>query len=575
MGLKIDGIATNGNLDSSGEVLNVAGHDISDLVEGKGVLNWEHEKSAEDILGAVIYAKKIMSLKDCENDRQKMYFDMSDGPYVYIIVEFFEDEMHPPAVAAAAMIRYYAKKKEKLLAGFSIEGQTLERDGNKLERSVGRRVALTLRPCNKSAIAGLYEDPRASEAVKKSEQESKIKSYEIENIVFDDPILDLKQSVIELNKTLTAGGGNVAPSQLTGGAALTPEHITPGVKNRMKAALRDWDRTRPLKEVIKAALPEVSDNYIDHFVHLAEDISLKKGMPALKRIGPEHSNNPAQNDEQKKLIDGLYWDEAKHFDPGHDNFGEKGIHTMVNDAGDHVLVKNPSRVKELSTPEGVWMKPMSSDTAQNSAVYYAAAKDFFGLGNNVPATNYFHNPHQPHEKRKYQAMKFLKDAEPLMTAEAKKVYPAFTKARENGTLHKLALMDLIMGGHGDRHDGNVMIDKAGEIHHIDNDQAFHHTSPARPIYYENAPSVFGGGFPGIERDTLHQGALQWINGLNAHKLHDILKANGTPEKAIHNTVAAFMTVRHLANKGKTIGEMHQAVSSMPIEGEVKDASLSG
>ena len=143
MGMIIDGIGTSEHVDSSSEQMSIQGHDISDLVEGRGVLNFEHDNSVDSIIGHIIFAKKIYGKSDCSNDREKMYWDICGKAFVYIKAELFDAENHAGAAAAAALIRYYHKRKEKILAGFSIEGVTLSRSGNKLERSVGRRLALT------------------------------------------------------------------------------------------------------------------------------------------------------------------------------------------------------------------------------------------------------------------------------------------------------------------------------------------------------------------------------------------------------------------------------------------------
>lgn len=188
MGLMIDGIAASEHLDSSGEILKIDGHDISDLVEGKGVINFEHDNSAECIIGHIIYAKKIKKKSDCEDGRQEMFWDACKVPFVYIRAELFDDEEHPGAVAAAAMIRYYKKRGLKVLAGFSVEGATLDKDDNVLKRSVGRRVALTLRPCNKSAVSDVYEDPKNKEIKKFMQLDKPIKgkAYEVSDIIFED-----------------------------------------------------------------------------------------------------------------------------------------------------------------------------------------------------------------------------------------------------------------------------------------------------------------------------------------------------------------------------------------------------
>ncbi len=189
MGLKIDGIASSEHLDSSGEVLKIDGHDISDLIEGKGVLNWEHNNdSSEDIVGAIIFAKKIKKKSDCDNEREEMFWDACKVPFVYIIAELFDDEEHPGAVAAAAMIRFYKNRGMKVLAGFSVEGATLDKQDNILKRSVGRRVALTLRPCNKSAISDVYEDSKNKDLTKFMQLNKPIigKAYEVPDIIFSD-----------------------------------------------------------------------------------------------------------------------------------------------------------------------------------------------------------------------------------------------------------------------------------------------------------------------------------------------------------------------------------------------------
>jgi hypothetical protein len=568
MGLKLDGIATNQQLDSSGEILNVAGHDITDFLEGRGVLNWEHEKGAEDIIGAVIYAKKIMSEKDCENERQKLYWDISGGPYVYIISELYEDEQHPGAVCCSAMVRYYAKRNEKMFIGFSIEGQTLERDGNKLERSVGRRVAFTLRPCNKSALLGVFEDPKLQAQVKKYEEYVPThREFQIDSPILEDThdnspekaLYELRKSITDLNKTLTAGMGNVAPSQLTGGAALVVEDL--GLKNRVKAAVRDWNRVRPLKETIKAALPEVSDSYIDHFVNLAEEISLKKGMKPLTRISAFHSPNPQANDDQRRLLEGIYWDQSKAHDPQHNGYSNP-VFKLQNDAGENVIVKGPTKARSIF-----------GDThgAHNATAYYHVANEVFGLGNHVPVTNYFNHPDQgvkletkplgrhnpkPDSNAPWQAMKFLDGANTALNGNWE---PAANRAqRKDGTMHKLAILDLVTG-HGDRHFGNVMVGKDGTIFHIDNDSAFSHDNMSAPAYFMDweGPQE---EWKGIGDDQIHVKAKQWLDQIDPRKLVSVMLKQGMDRPRIENSVRALNKIKALTDQGKNLGFIYNELT---------------
>lgn len=513
MGLKIDGIATNGALDSSGEILNVEGIDISDLEEGKGILNWEHEKSSEDTIGAIVFAKKINSLKDCENDRQRKYWSISGIPYVYVIAELFDDEEHPGAVAAAALIRYYAKRKEKLLAGFSIEGQTLTRKGNLLDRSVARKVALTLRPCNKACIADLIEDPKAQAALGKCQVDapSSIQSFEVDSVVFEDPVEELKEAVAALRKTLDAGSYNSAPGSLTGSSALQVEDRS--MRNRLKAALRDWNRTRPLREVVKAALPELGEKYVDHFVDLAQDLMIRKGAPGPTRIDVVNSINPHADDKQRELVNGLYMDSGRKRkvspEKRHDVFG------LRNDAGNNVVIKTPAH-----TTSG-------AHTARNATNYYHMARDFFNMGDHVPVTNYFSHGGTDNL---HQAMEHVEGKSALEHRGFDKVLDAH---KQDGSLHKLAMMDLIMG-HGDRHYGNIMVNKDGKMMHIDNDDAFEHDETAG--LFSAYLSDIKNGPKGIRNEISHPDAAQWLKSLDPRKMASMMAKMKVPPEKIQKSV---------------------------------------
>lgn len=541
MNLKIDGISTSQVTDSSGELLMIAHHDISDLEEGRGVLNWEHSNKAEDIIGSIIYAKKILERKDCENDRQRMYYDTVKNPIVYIIGEIWEDEEHAGACAVAAMIRYYHKKGEKLLTSFSVEGATLERDGNILKESIGRRVAITLKPCNHSAIAGLLEDPKIKKIAKSIEAMSQNidNLFEVDSVILDDafmpndPLLDLHKSIESLNKTLTAGMGNVAPSQLTGGAALAREHISGFDRNRIKAAVRDWNRKRPLKEVIKASLPEVSDDYIQHFTDLAEELALKKSTTnKLIRIGSEHSRNPTQNDAQKQLLEGMYVDPkvgGKAFNPGHSNFSN-ALHKLKNDAGQDVLMKNPA--KDGFSPE-------SLENAQNASHYYHLASENFGMGKHVPVTNYFFHKDLATQANQsgihHQAMEIIPKSKTPLTNDA-----AWKKAQktasDDGSLHKLMMMDHILGN-SDRHLGNLLLHPSGHVMSIDNDNAFGHQYNLNQPEYITDHSV-----------PLHPEAAKWIKGIDAKKLAGTMLGQGHEPTTIKTAITGLKQYQKLADK---------------------------
>jgi len=505
--------------------MDVKGHDITDLIEGRRVLNWEHNNdSSEDIIGAIIFAKKIYKESDCENDRQREYFKKSGGPYVYVIAELLDDEEHPGAIAAAALIRYYHRRNIKILAGFSIEGHTLVRDDNILARSVGRRVALTLRPCNKACETGVLDDPSISEVYKKTtkKSESKIPVYEVDNIILEDPVVEILNNVAALNKTLTAGNYDVAPSALTGGAALQIENFA-GAKNKIKAALRDWNRTKPLKTVIKAALPEISDEYVDHFVDVAEDMMLKKGLPVPVRVGINHAHLES-DDDQKRLIDGLF------LDPDH--LKEAKRQTVQNDLGSDVTVKQPSRNKA----------GMDSGTA--ASTYYRTARDVFNMGDNVPVTGQFSHDklaredndttHLASEKR--QGLKSAYDPSVDLGG-------AIENSAKTGEFFKLGLMDLILG-HNDRHLGNIMLDHKGRIIHVDNEHSFAYPEGRSPL----APSV-------VYDRPIPPEVSAWLQGIDSKLLIHRLNRAGLDPAKIKRAVLQLRLAQKKARAGYPFGNI--------------------
>lgn len=291
-GMVIDGIAASEALDSSGEVLEIEGCDISELEEGRGVLNYEHRgedapgASAIDIVGRITFAKKVFKEKDCDNERQRKYWRQIEMPFVYIVGKLFDGVGHSGAQALAAIIRDYKASGEQILVRYSIEGSTLEKKGNRLIRCVARRIALTLKPCNRTCGSDVLEDPNAPDGLKIKPAEKDpldfegadkaegsftgvLGSFELEC----DPVMDGQ----DLEKALSAGVPSGAPSTLTGGAALQVEDRgrRKQIVNQLMAAMRDWGKKpfekASFKEFIKHRMPEAGDEFIDHFVDIAQE----------------------------------------------------------------------------------------------------------------------------------------------------------------------------------------------------------------------------------------------------------------------------------------------------------------
>jgi len=279
-GMICDGVAASEAIDSSGEVLDVTGCDISDFEEGRGTINWEHRgdeasgASANDIVGRILFAKKIFSAEDCTDDRQLRYYQELKLPMIYIIYRLFDGSNHPGAIALAAIIRDCKKNGEKNLIGLSIEGTTLKKDksSNRLLESVARRVAATQKPCNKSALSNVISDPQDTDVQKKEHQHPLF--TQLTDSVAGSLSPEVESETIK--KALEAGSYNTAPGNLTGGSALQVEDRS--LRNRVKAAVRDWDKKTPFKKFLKHRLPEASDEFLGRFSDLVEDYTIKKAQ---------------------------------------------------------------------------------------------------------------------------------------------------------------------------------------------------------------------------------------------------------------------------------------------------------
>jgi ribosomal protein S27E len=153
--LEIDGIFGSSLRDTQGEVLDIEGADISELEAGRGRFNDNHGKSFSSIVGRVTFAKKIFKAEDCDDDRQKYYWDKITAPYIYGRGYLFDDEDHSNARAAAAILRNIHKTDSPLKLKFSVEGGVIARgvrDPSILARTKIHSCALTFVPANNATL---------------------------------------------------------------------------------------------------------------------------------------------------------------------------------------------------------------------------------------------------------------------------------------------------------------------------------------------------------------------------------------------------------------------------------------
>lgn len=298
-GMIVSGVLASEAFDSSGESISIKGMDISILEEGRGVLNYEHQESendptkkdephGEEIVGRILFAKKIYSEDDCSDDDQRKFWKITKLPFLYGICRLYDGAGHEGAKALAASIRDAVANEDPIILGFSIEGTTLEKQGNVLKSTLARMAAITTKPCNKQSLSSILLDPHAPEGFSKNPSNVKT-HYKTE----DPSKIRLGGSEIEYSvemlKTITAGSYNSAPGTLTGGAALQVEDKT--LKSMAQAARRDWDKTGKFKDYLKsyldkAELGDVSDEFLNHYSDLVETqhFRIKKSEEVISEL---------------------------------------------------------------------------------------------------------------------------------------------------------------------------------------------------------------------------------------------------------------------------------------------------
>lgn len=274
--LKIDMIAGSQLRDTQGEMLDVEGADISELIAGNGRLNDNHGKGFFNAIGKVTGAKKIFKKSDCENDRHTYYWDKIKAPYIYVEGELYDDEDHPNAKAAAAILRNIHKSDMPLKIKASVEGGVVARgqkDPNHLAKTKIHSVALTFTPANQATLVEptslqksdweadqiliksvmhlaktdvpsfrhvtrhaqaekIVDNFRKINELAKANNLTPLPEYSVQEMIEDAISEKIQHNVVKINKlvkALTAGyGGAGAPTQATGGSVLQSESLDDG-----------------------------------------------------------------------------------------------------------------------------------------------------------------------------------------------------------------------------------------------------------------------------------------------------------------------------------------------------------
>lgn len=165
LGTIIHGIGASEHLDSSGERIEVKGIDTSSLTVD-GLINFEHKsETSSQLIGKIIEAVKILKKEDCKNKHHEYFWEKAGKtPYLYIKAVLFDKFGHVGASDAVAMLNFDKamskeenSKETRQVAGFSVEGSRLEKEGSLIKKCIARKMSFTAYPCNKACVAEILE----------------------------------------------------------------------------------------------------------------------------------------------------------------------------------------------------------------------------------------------------------------------------------------------------------------------------------------------------------------------------------------------------------------------------------
>lgn len=168
----IDGIGSTVAIDTASEIVDLAGIDCFSLIGSP--FNYEHKSDLPaQIVGKILDYKKIFSDADCENERQKYYWDKCKTPYLYVIGRLFDDKKDSSKEVAALFMDDAEHPDEPPMVGFSIEGSKVEKVGIVVTKSIARKITITGNPANKQCVAEMLplqkENTPAEDSIFKSE----------------------------------------------------------------------------------------------------------------------------------------------------------------------------------------------------------------------------------------------------------------------------------------------------------------------------------------------------------------------------------------------------------------------
>ena len=240
-----------------------------------------------------------------------------------------------------------------------------------------------------------------------------------------------------------------------------------------------------------------------------------------EELTSESNAHPLWNNHHTDLFHGLKTD--KDYKPQTQGI-TKFVNVFKKPSGESIIAKAPLDWKELQLDDEKggprpslrsshysWMLHPHFKSTHREAAFHRVADSVFGLGDFVPKTTVFLHPKT---REPWSAQEYIDNPTPFNPKER-----SLEPYESSGQLHKLALMDAILGNN-DRHSKNVILDQTGKPKLIDNALTFdysHRYGTPIPSY---ASHLTGVGIP----SSVHK----WIQGLDDKKLQEELHHSGAP-----------------------------------------------
>lgn len=235
----VKGLASTPSKDQQGEILLPEGIDATPIDQGRGVLNWDHQKGPENTVGLLDSYQKT---KEGLFVKGRLFKNHSKAKSIHEIMSSLG-------------------KSDKGRMGLSVEGRILERggkDGKIIKKCEIHAVALTMNPVNQDSYADLMKSFHSEEIeFNATEVNAELQTSTSPT----DPMFTATQVMQLIQKALGVGdGGAKVPTERTGGDALAVEDLDKKPKGIAEANQKPSAKFKKMsKEMCKSQINEIMD----------------------------------------------------------------------------------------------------------------------------------------------------------------------------------------------------------------------------------------------------------------------------------------------------------------------------